>query len=381
MQEARLLLVESLRNQQTPYRVFIPGLTGGGRLITAIRDSLHTMYGEDVYVPSSILSREGHRRGEGLRGRYQRLAGEIAGRAQGRDIDFTVHSSGGHEAIDLLTTMLDQQDTSQFGKHIRINFLSTPGFMRRGIGNAFGTLQNLEEMGHQVALLEQHMTYPLPEAYYMAHPQQNPQLPQLKTVFTDSEQLRSERRERFRERWLPRLMEDNRGRKRTEELLDAVDSQIARNLAGGLAVDTLLARRASILAPLIQNLFHGKHIDESTHDHYLREYQETVDALAPVSHVYVNALLYTARMGKRIIARGMDKAVADVVEKAQAKGVDVSIEFSFLERDSIVPFEKINAFMDGVSASAIGDAVDGWHFVQQYAHSTVGYDPDLLEKF
>lgn len=377
-QKTSQFLHESPKNSHTPFRIFLPGLTGGGRFITADRDLLHTKFRQDIFVPSSLISREGNRRGEGIKKHFQHLAQEILDKANGQDLDFIAHSSGGHEVIDLLQEIFAHQDSAKLkGRHVRINFISTPGLTGKGVKSALEILLALKEMGGHVDQFEQHMTFPLPESYYVQYPQQNLQNQQIETIFVDSENLRRTRRDIFLHDLFPKLLPEKDQQEYLRDQLATIDSQIVQHIAGGLRIDSLVKDRATLLAPYIQDLFHGKQIDTVIHEKYITEYRETPDNLAHLPRFYINNLLYIARIGRNIV-RGMGKSLSDLYTRAQKKGIDLKITFTLLERDLITPLEKVDALKQEVVSTRIIDAVEGFYFAQQLAHSTVGYDPSLL---
>jgi hypothetical protein len=57
--------------------VFIPGATEGGPYITKLRTWLHGVWGDEIYIPSSVSTKYGYKPNETLEQRYIRLALEI----------------------------------------------------------------------------------------------------------------------------------------------------------------------------------------------------------------------------------------------------------------------------------------------------------------
>lgn len=357
------------------FKVFLPGVTGGGKNITAIRDYLHSLYGENVVVPPSISNEFSLKKGEDIKSHFANLASEISTKAGNKPIHIVAHSLGGFESLDLVNALLNDDDWS--GKEVLITFMSTPGFRKYGINEE----ENMERISRllnqkEVAMLEQHTAFPLPEKYYKKHPSFNPNSDEVKTIFIDNEESRNARRNWFKEQ-LKSLVKDDLQRSNIIASLSHLDKQIGEAIELNLPQEELLVKRSEILNPFIQALFRGEHIDEQTHQKFLTRYGETLGNLAPKITRSL-ALLNYGLQSVSLVFSGMEKALLNLINQAEIKRKSIKIEFAFVERDVIIKKEEINDLRKEVMRIALGNYLTGMYYSGQLAHSSTGYRPDIL---
>lgn len=388
MNESAVLKPAEILATKPVFRVFLPGLTGGGTYNTSLRESLHSAFGEDVYVPSSISTRESlNKDAAGIEAHYRQVAHEIGVRAGNKKIEFVAHSLGGYEFIDLAKALC-QQDTWQ-GKDIAINFLSTRGFGERGFKSLTKIFKNLKDMLTHVAGAEQHTAFPLPEVYYQRHVINSSE--QTRVLYKDTPEKRMERRRRFHQN-LERIVPDVKVREaliqRIAEIDKTIESKITsstdpegvlRAVVAGKNVAELLLDRAKLLHEPIQALFHGKHIDPELHEYYQRLYSEQTENLVSPLKYYTTFLLYMARAG-RYIHGGMDKKLKEVVIEAKKSDINVRVLFTLLEQDKMITTDDIPTIKNGFSDPSLQNTLEGFAFVEQLAHSGVGYEVNVPPK-
>lgn len=369
-----------------PFRVFLPGATGGGKGITSIRDHLHEKYGEDVFIPSSISSRESVKKGENIDSHYTALAQEIFNRSNGRNVEIIAHSFGGFEVVDILNKFFALDNSHVLKRDISLNFISVPGFTSKGLETVADLVKALHvfEVSPQkkfealAAFLEQHMVYPLPEEYYQGSQTAISKNP-LRIIFEDSKEKREERRKTFLTDWLPRLQPDENNRTQLVEKLTAIDQEITGIQKDDVRINQLLGERAKELESSLQDIFHGKHIVDEKHRVMLEKYKEIAGDLTAPLPFYINSLLYLNRVGS-YVKKGMGKVVEELIDTARTKNINMKIQFTLLERDTILPLMKVDTLSNMVSSGLVGVALEGINFAQQYAHASVGYYSEILSE-
>ncbi|MCR4329180.1 MAG: hypothetical protein NUV65_01385 [Candidatus Roizmanbacteria bacterium] len=360
-----------------PYRVFLPGFSGGGRSLTAIRSHLHTEFGNNVFVPSSISTNVSVKAGEVDLTDHSRVLGHtIATGAHNTNIHIVAHSLGSVENALILDALLDDPDWS--GKEIKLTFMAGLGFAENGMSGISQTAYRVFEMVNNVTAVEQHMAYPLPEAYYSVNPPEDPEDSEIETIFTDSPEQRFQRRAWF-EKQLEIMEPDMKDDILTN--LANIDGMIAMAITenNDEELNDALSQREKILKSLIQLFFDEKNISEELHGKYRDLYGETKDNLATTIQYYTAALAFFARTAS-IVNEGMYTKLRELIEKAEARGVDIKIDFALLERDFIVQESDILMIREGFEEAGISDNLGQFSFLQQYAHASIAYMPDVLGK-
>jgi hypothetical protein len=317
------------------YVAYFPGVTGGGKIMTAIRDHIHTTRGyENAYVAPSSSSPAAFKIGErSIFRHYRNLAREIAARAGNRKLSFQAHSMA--DALEVLNLMIDKDMLKT--DEVDINFISPYGFGGEGLPNLINFARNTFKLQSKVALLEQHTAYPLPEQFYENKPA-FPVPEGTKAVRVDTPQDRQDRRVRFGQ-WMRAMVPDETARTAVMSRLHTIDEELLQAATEEQSEEAMEAR-TEVLRPIIQQLFRGEHIDDATHAKYLTMYRELTHTLAPTSIYYVNAALFFARAG-RFMYRGMESVLADTIHKAEAKGKHITFAFTMLEHDTMVKPEDM----------------------------------------
>lgn len=349
-----------------PFRVVMPGMFGEGKTISALRQQ----FGHDAFVFPSISGLRTIRSGtKDLNSHYRSMAQEILLQANGRNIWMDGHSLGGDEIIKLGRKITEIQQGE--GTNIHLNFISVPGIGERGLGALANLFLNYGYINKHVTAYEQHVAYPLPESYYDRNPSQEmEERVGVQTVFRDSPEERERRRETFRVQ-LRALVPDDAARKQLVERLDMLDRQIDANSKVNAPITTLLEERQKLLHDPIQGLFHGKHIPDGVHEQFEREYRETKDAVTFSARMFAQALLGFARR----VVTGIDKEVKSLQKLAKSRGYTVTVSLTYVERDIVVPLGEIPKALVNLSDDEI-DSLPAVFYLQQLAHSSIGYVPD-----
>lgn len=357
--------------------VFLPGLTGGGKYLTALRQT------PDLFVPSSISTKPALKKGEkSTKEHYENLVREIIQTTGDKELYLLGHSLGGFEAIDILNILIDNPDFKN--KKVNLVFISTPGFTDKGIRGFIEFGKRFRQINKKVALNEQHTTYPLPEKFYETAPQdiQDANISP-KVAFKDSPEEREQRRYFFKDALKPQIIPKGKTKEQIITELNNIDKQISGEIESKKTLEDLLRERAMLLHPVIEALFAGKQIDDEIHQKALELYQELPENLASSLRHYISTLLYLARAGKHI-AEGTGKQLQRVLEKAKSNDVDVNISFILLERDEMIKIDDIaqikQNFKQGVGIQEIDKTVS-FLLMEQLAHSSIGYYPKPIADF
>lgn len=357
-------------SRQKPFKVFLPGASGGGRGLTALRD-----FFSDAFVPSSVSSREGFRKGENLSVRYKNIASHIAENAGVNDVAIAVHSMGGWEFPYVVQALLENDGWK--GKKIDVSFVSPVAYGGKGIREVLDVVHNIKVVDAEFAVLEQHMAYPLPEVVYTNSPE-SLELDGAEKIFVDSPQERAQRRQAFLS-WLPAIVPDAQERELVLHSLEDLDQKLIATTEDEAASVEIVEQRGVLLKPLIQKLFEGKHILKEVHEAYLKKYNEAEEYLAPLRQQQLNYALFLVKVGSTVALQGLEEQLAGVLNKAKEKGKEVRVNFVLLENDRMVPLAKIDAIKEKMSAAGISDAIEGFSLAEGMAHSTIGYYPDPLQ--
>jgi len=363
-------------NLYPPFKVFFPGGTGGGEYLTAIRDYLHTNYGDQVFVPSSISHKNSLKRGENLEIHYKNLGHEIEVRAKDRNIHIVAHSLGGFESIDVIKNLL--RETEWNGKEIKLTFIAGLGFIGEGISGIVETADRLIQMAENVTGAEQHTAYPLPEEYYSVYPPKSPSSNKATTIFTDSPEQRVERRSWFKSQ-LDLLAPDTKDK--ILKNLDEIDKTLVKaiNTNNSQLLGKTMSQREEILAPIIQLLFKGINVPKKLHEKYIDLYKETANNLASGIQYYISLLTCLSRAIDNV-KDGVSNVLKEVVEAAKVRNVNIKIEFALLERDYLIQIGDIDTIKKDFDTKDIASALGVVNFFQQLAHSSLGYRSEALGK-
>lgn len=351
------------------FKVFFPGMTGGGRYLTAIRQEIDNIAGEgNALVVSSISSKEGLRKGESSKARYCNQAATITERAQGRNLNWIAHSLGIWESVNTLNELLD--NTSWDGKEIKMHFVSPIGFGQEDLRAIVEVARGIRALTSSVSGVEQHMAYPGPESYYASLPPTQFQ-EDVDVLFRDSPEDRATRRASFRD-GLQYIIPNQQERSSFLTAIDDIDGRIANALERSEPIEELLIARKELLAPYIQAMFRGEHIPEEIHQKYLARYQELEEYLEVPLWQQANFLLFLAQ-GVGYLHHGMDKVLANIINKAREKGKKITFDFILQEKDAMVPITKIDLLKEGVTAHQLAEAFRGFGVTGDHGHSTFGY--------
>ncbi|GEM_PF-6836629 len=386
--EQRQSQAQEKEASEKPFVAFLPGINGGGRVMTTIRQELERLCGPDLcYVPPSISSGN-RKKGETADAYHQSLASEIGKRAGSRDVVVVGQSMGGWQSENTISHLVDNPDWT--GNKITAHYLSPIGYSKEGFQNYGEVFGDFLKLGKQ-ADLNQHVAYPLPEGYYQ-DAAQDIQESDLKTLYEDTPEKRAERRTLFIRR-LPKLVKDphkfmQQFHKRVpdadeiespEDALGLLDSKLSRALVTGEPNEELLETRSKLLEDPIEGLFQGDHIPDEIHQEYLKKNNDLTEYSAPILWQLYNIGLYMKDVRKDLY-KGMDKNLAALIKKAQVRGKTFQFDFVLPERDVMVGAEDVPLIRERFSGvPEIRDAFRGFYSVKNWPHSGMGISPEPLE--
>lgn len=357
---------------QPDFKVFLPGGKAGAEYLTAMRDYLHQNYGDQVLVPSSISHPASLKMSEDLNGHFSNLGREIVKKAENKNIHIVGHSLGGFESIDVVKYILSNPQWS--GKEIRLTFIAGLGFVGEDIFGLAKTANGMIQVENNYMVAEQHTAYPFPEAYYNAFPEKDQ--PQVKKIFVDSPKQRSKRRQWF-EKQLDIMAPEQKKQILAE--LDKIDQGLAHALKAkdNDSVGKFVIKRKEVLGPFIELLFQGKQMPKELHKKYMELYKETSGNLAPGIQFFISLLRF---IGKSIdyTKAGTETALKEIIEAARSRKVDIKIDFALMENDYLIESSDVGEIIKGFDRKGIASVLGTFSFLEQLAHSSIGYRPEFL---
>lgn len=355
---------------EMPFPVFMPGATSRGPRLTALRLAFDERYGHaNALIPSSISEAEGLKKDETLTTHYENLASETITKANGKDIVLIGHSMGGWEAYYLAKAILD--NPSWTGKKLHVAIASPLGFDTKGAQGPIRIIRQAMKVENQ-SFDEQHIDYPLPEAYYEGEPQVA--RPQGTTViFRDDKESRAARRDE-----VVKITQRIVGNSVSDPVFAAVgelDKRIvyASSIKNYRYAAKLLRQRGRLLDPHLLALCRGEQFSQQQHQPYEEEYRETPPQLASKR---AHALQYSAfllrTIGKDAVT-GMTKKLKELAEQNKEK--EVTFSFHVLERDSVAPPSIVHGIKQQVRRAGI--PVKGYTFTETHSHGSISIWPEL----
>lgn len=358
------------------YRVVIVGLTGGGRDLTFLRQSLEKEYGENnTRVLSSISTPEAHKKEErpfSPKTHYQQEAQTIAQEAQGKDLTIIGQSMGLFEVLDLTDELLDL--SSWQGKKIELVFFATPGLGIKRLSGWLEGARGVANLARSLAYYDQHYLYPTSEKFYEG---KEIKTPQGISLIPDSAEEREERRKKFLRETLPKLISQEEQTRIVNKLAE-IDQEVA-DKTNPQNKENLLRERAEILRPVIDALARGDHISEDLHREYLEKYQEIASDLSKPVVYWANTLLYLAKKGIDLF-EGIDTRFKKVLEKAKAKNKQLNLNLILVEGESTMDFRDVSAFTGRLEEADAREVLKTIMFMENAGHTNIGYT-DVVSRF
>lgn len=353
------LVPETISKTNNHLFIFFSGATGGGKALTEIRQKMESKYGKDsILVPSSITTPESLKKDQTQKARLEAMARQIIDKAP-QNIQIIGHSFGSYETLDLIRELLEQG----YKGNVQVEFVGTPGLLDKGIPALIKFGIRVFEMASQVTMNEQHVFYPLPDNYYQDRDKET----SVSRVWSDSSQERKERRSKFIQ-ILSILVSNENERATIIQQLSDIDNQLTKSNEDELH-EPLIKKRVAILAPLLQDVFKGKHIDESAHQAFLEYNGETPEQLANSLAFLAQTVSYCGGIYKRIF-QGLNKEIALLTTQAQQSNINLKFGFVTLERDAIIK----QADLQDLSTEDLANL----GMIEQLAHSSMAYCPDPL---
>jgi hypothetical protein len=275
------------------------------------------------------------------------------------NLNIIAHSFGSYETLDLVKELLKQN----YQGTIQVEFIGTPGLLNQGFPALIKFGKRVSEMARQVTINEQHVFYPLPDVFYRDDKRKD----STAIVWSDTDQERQKRREKFKQNLLKTVPETEKREKIITEL-ELIDKQLVDKTDDKL-YETLLAERIEILAPLLQDVFRGKHLEESEHRAFLEYYGENPENLTSNLGFLAQTLGYCGGIFKRIY-KGLNKEISLLHNQAEKAKVKLNFGFVTLENDTIIKQEDLQNLN-------IEDLTN-FGFIEQLAHSSIGYYPEPM---
>jgi len=362
----------------TPFPVLFAGAYGAGESLTVFRRYLHETYGDDVYVPSSIfvpdfdIDKVGIHPREDVKSHNRRVGQEIGAKAASRPITIIAHSAATIDSIDIANELLDCGPWT--GKEITINFLSPVGFTKSGPRDLVDQIKGFIKHEETHHYFEQHMAYPLPEIYYATQKQPLPE--GLTVAYKDTPQDRTTRREKFVQ-WTEAIHPDPQQREAVLSRIAAIDQHIVQAIQSGQPIEDLLQERGHALGETIQGIFTGKNIPREVHEYYKEKYRERPENLADRNWQNIILAIYLVHFADGLI-KGPEALLRETMEKARQKGVTLSWNLVFQERDTIIPLSEAPVIAKAVRAEDIAATLHGVHVLKEYSHAGFSFRPEVL---
>jgi len=350
---------DQLTEKKNEYYIFFPGATGGGKALTPIREKMEETYGrENVYIPSSITTPESLKQNESPKERIEKIAEQIILRSpNGQNI--IAHSFGSYETLDLVRALLNKGFTG----NMRVEFIGTPGLFKRGLPALIEFAKRVTEMGREVTINEQHVLYPLPDKFYNSEAVKGST-----KLWEDSNDKRQIRRLWFIEN-LSRLVPDNEQKTQLVKELTEIDTGL-NSAADDSETQDFMSRRIKLLAPLLQDIFKGKHLNPEQANAFLEYYGETPQELTSKLAFIAQSLGYCGKIFARIYD-GLGKEINTLRKQAKTTNNNLIFGFATMENDAII---KDRDLQDLKTEDLINLGA-----VEQLAHSSIAYYPDPLK--
>ena len=334
------------------FHVILPGLKGGGRNLTGLREYI----GSRGWVVASLSTRAGLKRSVfNLRAHYERLAQEIVAQAQGRIVRIYAHSLGGIEVLDLMKALARHQSLP--AKNLEVIFISPPGVGQKGFSGLLEIGKRFTRVIKNLGLYDQNHLIPLRTGG--AEPVQ----PQ---------------RGLFLEEWLPQMEIDCRKRKEFIAALENIDSKLLlldKSIAGLAQEAFYLHQRHRLIKHLVERIICGKHISEERHQRYLQQHRELALDIAPgLTYLFIS-LIFAFKVLFNLY-RGIDQRLLAAYEFCRRQEINTRWAIVVLGHDDLVLSEDYTNF----SKLAASRQIPLLNFVfENEEHSSVAHKWELID--
>lgn len=331
------------------FHVILPGLQGGGRNLTGLREHIGTR----GWVVASLSTRAGlKRRVFNLRSHYKKLAQDLIDQANGRIIRIYAHSLGGIEVLDLMKTLARHQDLP--AKQLEIIFISPPGVGQKGFSGLLEIGKRFYKVVKNLGLYDQNYLLP-PES-------------------ADGQ----DQRRLFLDEWLPRMMSDGQQREEFLTALEAIDSKLLLLNESEIQLEQqafYIQQRHKLLKSLVERIICGKHITEVKHQHYLQQHREQAFDIAPgLIYLFISSLFATKVLFN--LYRGIDRKLLAVYSYCQKLKINTKLAIVVLGHDDLVLSQDYTNF----SRMARFRQIPIYNFLfENEEHSSVAHKWELID--
>ncbi len=309
--------------------LFLPGLFGGGRNLTLIREALTGLSQETfrVFVPDSISTRY-------RRTFFDEILNSWLKAVEGKQPVIVAHSLGSVELFEVLKELKNRNVSNPFV--ILVSPLGTEST------KGMGLIGRLRELALNAAFYDQHTVYPLPDKFYQDQ---------------DISPSRGERRETFLSIFGEEKVEFEGEKVSLREALEIIDGQLQRDDVSEEETHRLLRERARLLRPFIERMYRGEHVSEERHRKFMEVYREEISSLG----LLANALRFLPKVLRTVLGPG------DTIERIKKMCPNAKIAILGLENDVLLSPEKVNKLTEKGVAVRI---------LPVYAHSSFAFAPE-----
>ncbi len=333
-----------------PPFLFLPGLFGGGDALTEIREEILKQLRErSVFLPSSISTRK--------RAGFQdkNIEGWINSAAKMGSGVIVAHSLGVAELEYLLRHLKEKGDIPP---NLKIILISPLGASETSRG--LRVIPTVVDIHKNVGFYDQHTVYPLPDSFYQEDKDED----------KDIEPDRAARRKRFLNLFGERSVKYKGKEMPLKDALAQIDRELEQSSASQ-PPERLLRERGALLAPFIQELYEGRHIQEEGHRKVQEKFDSEISRLGLLAQGlrFLPQVLRSALSGKNIIER-----LADLAEGVQ-------IYLFALKNDLFLNPEQAEKLKEQLKEQLKAKGINIFvHKVPVYAHSSFAYQPETFVK-
>lgn len=338
------------------FHVILPGLKGGGRNLTGLREYIDCR----GWVVASLSTRVGLKKGLGLynlKAHYAALAQELVTRSQGRVIRIYAHSLGGIEVLYLMKALARHGDLPL--NSLEVIFISPPGIGQKGFRGLFNVGKRLFRVIQNLGLYDQKSLLPI-------YTLEDPNIPQ------------DPQRKLFLEEWLPNLIKSPLEREKFKQNLEKIDTnfQAINEINKLLEEETqFLRQRHKLLKDLVGKIINGEHIAEEKHQKYLQRHHELVSDIAPTLSYMLTAIIFTLKVITGLYL-GIDRKILAVNEYCFQQKIKTKVGVVTLGRDPLVLTQDYARFIE----RAAQQEIPIYNFIfENEEHSSVAYKWGLID--
>lgn len=359
------------------------GAFAGGSNNSQYKDSLSSRFGsENTFIVPSVstkfafhdeprLSSKTYRNNE----YYRTLASSAIDRFPNRDT-FLIHchSGGGIEGLAFTKAALENNKLRT--KKIKLLFSGVPGFSETKtsqVGRAFDLLKNYISMGIHRADIQHFDLCPPPEEYFSYSKNNQPEIrteqkPTVDIVYKDTPTTREQRRKTFYNKYMSFLTPHERQMATTE--INALDNSIKEALADKNKTNTkqlnkLMHERANVVFSIGGDRYYNEYL--ANKPEFKNIPSNGLDGTL-VGALYLIRLLSSA-------GKGMEKKLADVIQLAKKRSVNIDFSFGLFEKDDFISQTDIPSTTSRLTQAGVLDSLASWLVIEGLSHESVDNSP------